>query len=487
MQVFKERLGRFFMRINPLDQRLNIRQKLIIVFIAFTMTTGALGLISYYNLVRVEDKILVVESADDISNVILEIRRYEKNYFLYSSKTDLEETLRFVDKAFQLMEILQPSINKLKLNSRLDAIRYELNNYRMMFSQVTLSDAAGSENRATLMAELRDSGHALVSLSNNLVIYERHQILIINSRLKKNIVISLILFAAISLLLIVFIQRQVIRPLGVIEQATKSIADGRFEKAPVWNTRDEIQKVMLAFNQMVAELEKRQDQLVEAQKLSAIGTLASGIAHQVNNPLNNIATSCQILVEDFGEECSDLAKKMLSNIEKETFRARDIVRGLLEFSRSQESVLTENRLVDVIDRSLKLTASQIPPGIEVFRQVPEEIVFRMDRQRMQELFLNLVINAVHAIVPDSGKIFITGSRNLSEGKVSISVEDSGKGVPEEIRNQIFDPFFTTKAEGMGTGLGLYIVYNIVQKHNGSIRLEDLMSGGTRFVIEFPIE
>ncbi|MFH2129619.1 MAG: HAMP domain-containing sensor histidine kinase, partial [bacterium] len=462
-------------------------QKLVIAFFVSTLAAGALVLISYYNLARVEDKIHMVEAADDFSNIILEIRRYEKNYFLYSRKSDSEETFHFIEQAFHMLEVINPSIEKLKLGSRIKEISTELQNYRSLFEQIICPFDCNSLQKGPLMTELRDSGQVLVHLSKSLVAHERHQILQINNRLKNNIFIFLILFACLSALVIFFIQRQVIRPLAGIEQATKRIADGRFEPIEVGNTRDEIQKILLAFNKMAAELERRQDQLVQAQKLSAIGTLASGIAHQVNNPLNNISTSCQILLEEFSSGCSELALKMLTNIEKETFRARDIVRGLLEFSRNQEFVLTENRLLDVLERSLKLIASQVPPGIEIIQQVPDDISLRMDRQRMQELFLNLLLNAIHAISPKSGRIFISARQNLSENKVTIGVEDTGVGVPEAIRNRIFDPFFTTKAEGMGTGLGLYIVYNIVKQHKGEISLQNLMTGGSRFVIVLPID
>lgn len=483
--MLRKRIGEYFIELLSFDRNVNIRQKLIIVFIAFTIATGLLGLVSYYNLVRVEEKILVVESADDISNIILEIRRYEKNYFLYSSQNDYMEAIRYIKAAFDLMTGLRPSIEKLNLNSRLNTLINELNIYKNLFLKIKSTDDLDYIQKEILLEKLRDSGHALITLSKSLVSYERKQILNINNDLKDNILLSLVLFFLISLVSIIFIQRKVIRPLGVIERATMSIADGQFEKAKVWNSRDEIQKVMLAFNKMVAELERRQDQLVEAQKLSAIGTLASGIAHQVNNPLNNIATSCQILMEDMGKADSELADKMLANIEKETFRARDIVRGLLEFSRNQESTLAENRLVEVVERSLKLVASQVPPGIEVISQVPGEISFLMDRQRMQELFLNLVLNAVQAIEPEQGTILITALQDPTDRKTIIRIEDSGKGVPEEIRHKIFDPFFTTKEEGKGTGLGLYIVYNIVQKHNGTIQLQNRITCGTRFVIEFP--
>ncbi|NQU65175.1 MAG: HAMP domain-containing protein [SAR324 cluster bacterium] len=483
----KERLTPFFSKIFKINQLLNMRQKLFIAFSVFALASGMLGTISYYNLVRVEDKIFIVETAEDISKVILEIKHYEKNFFLYARESDAKETFRLIDNALQLAVQFHSSIGKIKLVSHLNVIIEELKNYRVFFEQITLIVERDSAQREQLTLKLRGSWQILKNLSNHLVVYERQQILLINSHLKDNILILLLLFAGLSILLVFFIQRQVIYPLGVIVRTTKSIADGRFEKVEVGNKKDEIQKVMLAFNKMVSELERRQDQLIEAQKLSAIGTLASGIAHQVNNPLNNISTSCQILLEDFSQGCSGQARKMMTNIEKETFRARDIVRGLLEFSRSQEFVLTENRLVDVVERSLKLIASQVPPGVEIIQQVPEEISFWMDRQRMQELFLNLLLNAIHAIAPDPGKIFITAKQNLSEHKVKIRIEDSGTGIPEEIRKRVFDPFFTTKAEGIGTGLGLYIVYNIVKKHNGEIRVENRITRGSRFVIDLPLD
>jgi signal transduction histidine kinase len=233
-------------------------------------------------------------------------------------------------------------------------------------------------------------------------------------------------------------------------------------------------------------LEKRQDQLVQAQKLSSIGTFASGIAHQVNNPLNNISTSCQILLEECKGASSGLAAKMLKNIESETFRARDIVRGLLEFSRTQEFVKTTNSLKDIVEKSVRLVSSQVPTGIEIIQQVPAPLELEIDRQRFQEVLLNLLINSIHAIEPDSGTISIIAFEDRENNMIVISIEDTGKGIPEKIRNRVFDPFFTTKDVGLGTGLGLYIVYGIVKRHQGTIEVDNLLAGGTRFTISLPI-
>lgn len=469
------------------SQNFNIRQKLFFVFFMSLFSIGMLGVISYYNFSQIEEKFIVVESAYDLSNLILEIRRYEKNYFLFTRENDLNETKRFIIAASDMIDEILPNIKNQEQLRLLNILAGELEAYHDMLEHIHLSQPDVQPEESALMGNLRNSGQKLVQLSQNLVSYERELILQINSRLKNNFILSIILISIFFVFLIFYIIRKVIRPLKIIEDATQSIATGQFEKLDVWNTNDEIQQVVVAFNKMVAELEKRQDQLVQAQKLSSIGTLASGIAHQVNNPLNNISTSCQILIEDFQDGASEHAKKMMKNIESETFRARDIVRGLLEFSRNQEFVLTENRLSEVVDRSVKLVSSQIPAGIEIIRQIPDDIVLNIDRQRMQEAFLNLIMNAVQAISPNPGKISVIASRDEEAGKVNIYVEDTGKGIPEKIRNRIFDPFFTTKDVGLGTGLGLYIVYGIIERHRGTIQVDTLIIGGTRFIITLPLQ
>ncbi|MCP4754439.1 MAG: HAMP domain-containing histidine kinase [Proteobacteria bacterium] len=471
----------------PFDQKLNIRQKLLFAFFAFLLSTSILSVISYRNLTQVEEKFNVVEAAYELSNIVLEIRRYEKNYFLFGREDDYKENTRFINETFDLLNVIRPAVKNPNQKSQLETIASELVAYRSLFQKIhgNASDPNGLDERTSQLM-LRNSGQNMVNISLNFVAYERQLILKINTRLKNNILISTSLILLLGILVIFFIIWKVIRPLNIIESSTRSIAKGKFEKVAVWNTKDEIQKVMIAFNQMVDELKKRQNQLVQAQKLSSIGTLASGIAHQVNNPLNNISTSCQILMEDFREDCSDMANKMMTNIESETFRARDIVRGLLEFSRNQEFVLRESRLMEVVDRSIKLVSSQIPSGIEILKQIPDDIVLNLDLQRMQEVFINLLMNAVHAISPESGKVSIVGNKDEPTKTVTILVEDTGQGIPETIRNRIFDPFFTTKDVGSGTGLGLYLVYGIIQQHNGSIRLGKMMREGTKFIIKLPM-
>lgn len=315
--------------------------------------------------------------------------------------------------------------------------------------------------------------------------FERQRILNIIRALKAQLLSVLGILLALGGFLIAIVATKIIRPLRVIEKTTLRIAQGDFRPVPVLDTRDETQRVVEAFNRMVAELERRQDQLLQAKKLSSLGTLTSGIAHQLNNPLNNISTSCQILLEELGRSVPELHYRMLSNIEQEVHRARDIVRGLLEFSRVKEFCLAPVPLAQVVDRSIKLISSQIPPGIEITRDIPDSISLNLDSQRMQQVFLNLIENAVQAIKSPPGTIRIGAFQESGSGDIVITVEDTGSGILEKDIGRVFDPFFTTKEVGVGTGLGLSIVYGIVQKHQGSIAVESKAGEGTRFIIRLP--
>jgi two-component system, NtrC family, sensor kinase len=243
--------------------------------------------------------------------------------------------------------------------------------------------------------------------------------------------------------------------------------------------------VVEAFNRMVAELERRQDQLVQGKKMSSLGVLTAGIAHQLNNPLNNISTSCQIILEELDQADLEFVRKMLTNVEQEVYRARDIVKGLLEFSRVREFSLKPIPLEDVVKRSIRLMSSQVPPGVDLVDEIPGDLVLELDAQRMQEVFLNLLMNGIQAIQETPGEIRVAAAPAPANHEAVITIEDTGVGIPKEELDRIFDPFYTTKEVGVGTGLGLSIVYGIIEKHHGRISVESKQGEGTRFIIRMP--
>ena len=427
-----------------------------------------------------------MEKADDFSNIALEIRRYEKNYLLYGSPDDLKENQRYIQLGLEILDKIGPELRGLSGAPRLHIIQQGLLDYKQLMDQISNNEIArGNPSYELLEEKLREKGKELVNISKQLVTFERQKILEIIRQLKGQLLVSIGVFLGLGVFLVIVVSRKIIRPLATIEKTTERIAQGNYKPLPVLNTRDETQRVVEAFNRMVQELEKRQDQLVQSKKMSSLGVLTSGVAHQLNNPLNNISTSCQILLEELNQGNIEFFRKMLTNVEQEVNRARDIVRGLLDFSRVREFALKPTPLHEVVERSIRLVSSQVPTGIEIVDEVPPDLILILDAQQMQEVFLNLIMNAIQAIDQLPGEIKIAAQLDPATQEGVITVEDTGKGIPKETRERIFDPFFTTKEVGSGTGLGLSIVYGIIEKHHGTVAVESKVGEGTRFIIRVP--
>ncbi|MCU0589447.1 MAG: ATP-binding protein [Syntrophobacteraceae bacterium] len=467
---------------------LNIRQKVILGLTILLVAITSVGLLSYHYLREIERKQHFVEVADDLGNTILELRRYEKNYLLYGDTQDLVEHHKYVQLGLEILRGVSPEARELKAGPLLKRLEAELLAYNALMRQLEeRSRHPAPAGGTTVEDQLRERGKSLVDVSQELVSFERRRILSIVTTLKAQLLASLGVSLVVGAFLIPIVARKIIKPLRVIEKTTLRIAQGDFRPLPVMQTHDETQRVVEAFNRMTAELEKRQDQLLQSRKLASLGTLTSGIAHQLNNPLNNISTSCQILLEELQQAEPELMHRMLSNIEQEVHRARDIVRGLLEFSRIKEFCLVPTSLREVVDRSVSLISSQVPPGIEIVREIPADLSLSLDAQRMQQVLLNLIENAIHGIGDPPGQIRITARTVGDPPGVRVVVEDTGKGIPEHLLGRIFDPFFTTKEVGAGTGLGLSIVYGIIQKHGGTVSVESRPGEGARFTIALPAE
>jgi two-component system NtrC family sensor kinase len=228
------------------------------------------------------------------------------------------------------------------------------------------------------------------------------------------------------------------------------------------------------------ELERR---LVQADKLSSIGLLAAGVAHEVNTPLAVISTYAQMLAKQVSGD--DQKSKLLEKIAKQTFRASEIVNSLLNFSRTSPTEFVELDLNRVIRETAGLVEHQFDKaGVETRLGLADDLpVVRGNSGKLQQVFLNLFINARDAM-PAGGTLSV---RTWAEGLfVHVEIADTGQGISPDHLARIYDPFFTTKAAKKGTGLGLAITYGIVQEHKGMIEVDSSPENGTRFRLEFPL-
>ena len=229
-----------------------------------------------------------------------------------------------------------------------------------------------------------------------------------------------------------------------------------------------------------AELESR---LVQADKLTSIGLLAAGVAHEVNTPLAVISTYAQMLAKQVqGDESKS---KLLEKIAKQTFRASEIVNSLLNFSRTSTTEFVDLNLNKVLSETISLVTPQLASSnVKVLQSFDSNLgMVKGNSGKLQQVFLNLVLNARDAMEGGGVLELSTFSEN---NVVRVQISDTGQGIPSELLNRIYDPFFTTKPPKKGTGLGLAVTYGIVKEHGGTIDVQSRQGEGTRFQLEFPL-
>ncbi|MBI5642376.1 MAG: PAS domain S-box protein [Deltaproteobacteria bacterium] len=231
----------------------------------------------------------------------------------------------------------------------------------------------------------------------------------------------------------------------------------------------------------VSEQKMLQFKILQSEKLAGIGTLASGIAHEINNPLAGILGMAEAVLE---EDDLDIIRSHTKDIIQYTINARDIVRELSIYSRSAQNMAEATvDIAAVIDNSVKMARHSASfSGIELISDLHRECVINANPVELQQVFVNLIVNAIHAM-EDRGTLTLRCWREGSFIKAKVS--DTGQGISEKNLSQIYDPFFTTKPVGMGTGLGLYVVYRIVTKYGGAIDVESKADIGTAFTLRFP--
>jgi PAS domain S-box-containing protein len=233
----------------------------------------------------------------------------------------------------------------------------------------------------------------------------------------------------------------------------------------------------------ITEEQKLQEQLIQSEKLAGIGILASGVAHEINNPLSGIIGMAEIALE---EEDPTKNESYLKDILDCAQRISVIVKGLRSYSRAakngEQGLVDLNEVLEETLKMVRLVSQKTPVGVIKKFQPVEKIQANIGE--IQQVFTNLITNAFQAMDGKGGKLVL--STRLIGDSVEVKVSDDGMGIPQKYLNQIFDPFFTTKKPGEGTGLGLNIVYRIVTQHEGTIDVESKEQIGTTFTIKFPI-
>jgi len=311
---------------------------------------------------------------------------------------------------------------------------------------------------------------------------------------------AIMAFMIISALVVLFsiglsyiLSRSISVPVHRLVVASKELSKGNLEVKVEKTSNDEIGLLADAYNSMANALRERDERLkeftrkkfMESERLALIGQLAANVAHELNNPLQGIVTYSHLLLER--NSIDDPTRQSLQKIVVQANRSRDIIRGLLDFSRQRKPDKTLCNINNLLQESLSFLENQaLMHNIQIITQLDNNLPsIVIDPSQVQRVFINMIVNAAEAM-NGNGQLSISTKRDLAKDCIEITFSDSGTGISEENLEKIFDPFFTTKETGHGVGLGLAISYGIIKEHGGTVSVESEVGKGTTFIIRLPI-
>ena len=289
------------------------------------------------------------------------------------------------------------------------------------------------------------------------------------------------------------ISRNILIPVQKLASASKELAKGNLEIRVEKTSDDELGELADGFNTMAFALKERDERLkdftrkkfMESERLALVGQLAANVAHELNNPLQGIVTYSHLLLEK--DTCDEPTNQNIRKIVTQANRCRDIIRGLLDFSRQRKPDKTLCDINSILNEGISFVENQaLFQNINIMMNLDESLPkVIVDPAQIVRVFINLIVNAAEAM-EGNGQLTISSMVDMDTKCVEIEVSDTGSGIPEENYDKIFDPFFTTKETGHGVGLGLAISYGIIKEHKGSISVESKVGQGTTFTVRFPL-
>ena len=458
----------------------------------YTIALLVVIMTSYLCIKKIDNKLYLWTELDSIERQILEARRYEKTYFLYHNKEDLLHVIDYITKIEKTIKSINLGhdyrknriYKKLGINKELTQLHYLIKEYKKLVEQLINKEKIDPN----IAKKVREKGHEITELFSNIrkKITEK---LDSEINLYSSIPIFIFLIAIIIVPVAAYlVAKWIIDPIEYLAVNIKKISEGKLKYIPPYKRyllrHKEYEELIKNINEMLHTLNAKQKELLQATKMAAIGTAISGIAHEINNPLNNIFLTVEVIIDNFDDLDKEEILEMLQDIYHEGERAREIVLHLLEFARSKRDMSTEEiDLTALIKSAYRLLSNELnTKGIETKLDIPDTPIKILGNfNQLEQVLINIIVNASQAM-QGGGKLSI---KAYEQGeKAIIEIADTGPGIPKEIKDKIFEPFFTTKEKG--TGLGLSVSYSIIKKHHGDIKVESEVGKGTIFKIILPI-
>ena len=414
-------------------------------------------------------------------NFIINLRRLEKNYMLFRDKKSLIT--------------LKIALSKIK---RITPFCYEC----LPYIEAIQNLFTIHKNGDSILNNLQNTGNKLEEITGEIADRERKQISSFFTLTQWLLLATLLLLCTLGPLLVYKTATYIAAPIKRLAEITNKISEGDITLRAPLKEHDETYSLAISFNTMLDHLQltqeslekslellhEKQAQLVESEKRASMGYLVSGVAHELNNPLNNISLTVETMMEDMEELNKENLKTYLPDILMQSERAKHIIENLLDFAGARRVTVIENLdIVSVLKKSINLIANQLRINkIDLNQDIPEKALYiKGSQSKLEQIFINIIINAIQ-VMKDGGILTISVKPDSENKNVLIKISDTGPGIPYEEIKKIFEPFYTTKAIGKGTGLGLSVSKSLLIEHNGEIKVESKLGAGTTFIIILPL-
>jgi signal transduction histidine kinase len=412
---------------------------------------------------------------------VFNLRRLEKNYMLFRDKqsffelnNNLTQLKNIIPFCYECTPYIEAIRNLFTIHEESDSILNNLQKTGDKFEEITGEIAGGERKRIS----------SFFTLTQWLLL------------------VTLALLCTLGPLFVYKTATYIAAPIKRLSEITNKISEGDLTLRAPLKGHDETFSLAISFNTMLDHLQltqeslekslellhEKQAQLVESEKRASMGFLVSGVAHELNNPLNNISLTAETMMEDIEELSREELKGYVHDVFIQSERAHNIVENLLDFARARRSTEMEKLdLIQIVKGSIKLIANQLRVNnIKLHQDIPDGILYiKGNLSKLEQILVNIILNAIQAM-KDSGTLTISIKPDTENKNIFIKISDTGPGIPEENLKNIFEPFFTTKPVGKGTGLGLSVTRTLVAEHNGEIKIESKLGVGTTFIIILPL-
>jgi len=484
----------------------SLQGKINSAYLTLVIGTVVLGLIAFSDLLFLKQRVTEGKVVSDLKDAVLEMRREEKNLFLYADINSLSRADKHAVLSLEILQQYHTALVAIMGETGLLTMIQILKAYRKNLGHWS---GTSGRNLESLQDEIRTLGHRVYLSVESLSDQEQRLLETAIQDSQWVLLISLFMIGVSIVIVGRQLKRVAVSPLKQLESRLMPIARGHFKHLEPPLADREFITFTDAFNRMLKELEIRQKRMLQSEKLASLGILAAGVAHELNNPLSNISSSCQLLNEELEDADPDQLQTWLKQIDSETERGRKIVRTLLDFGSKRIFQKTRLSLLDLINETRVIVANTLQQSAaKLTLNIPDDLRLDADKQRIQQLFINLIQNALHAggqgvhlrisamlcergvsMIPDGAEVAgdLKCITDYDGRFIEILVADDGAGIPSERLSRVFDPFFTTSEPGHGVGLGLFIVQEIVREHDGCLAIASRPGKGTQVIVLLPGE